>query len=285
MTKIIFPPSAYKGRGHYLLGNIEPAMAATDLMRFDGHRHYRGNNAGCVPGKMMVRNLVCGLCNKNFVSKNPNAKYCSVSCRNEAHPNFKTREKVQRACLRCNQTFYSSHPNKLTCSKECSAGYQQERMLRQRAEASRLATEKRVEGLSEYTKYLFCNEADFAAWFNKSYWLYGFKRLVNQGVRFPDVLALDQQNRVIRVELEHDALNFKQHKHPLTCDLIISMTSSTDKVSGIPVIALFKRESGELYPTEFLKSITEIGNRIISQIESTYYEQINCTVPVHKICA
>lgn len=233
---------------------------------------------------MATFKVVCDMCDTQFLAKSATAKYCSNACREIMYPNFKKKEAIQRVCLYCNTTFYTAMPNKKTCSESCAEGNRQDKLRQARIESFRRSVDRMREKTENREWYVFCNEADFAQWFSKSYWFYGLKRILSQGARFPDVTALDRNDRVLRIELEYNASNFKTHNHPSTCDVIMSMVSSSDRVAGIPVIALFQKENGIVKPSDYLASVMDVGiKKMVSLIGQPYYEQINCTYPVDAV--
>lgn len=236
--------------------------------------------------KMAAYRLVCEVCDQTFIAKGASAKYCSDNCRHVMFPNFVKKEKMQRVCVHCNVTFYTTHPNKKTCSQICADGMKQEQIRTRRADAFKRSVDRAKDKIAGDYRYLFCNEADFSNWFGRTYWVYGIRKLLSHGTRFPDVTALDSRGRVLRIELEYNAANFKQHNHPATCDVIMSMMASTDRVAGIPVVALFAKENGILTPTNYLQGVMSVGESLLSRIvpeSETYFEKINCTYPVERV--
>jgi len=77
----------------------------------------------------------CLLCNRKFMSNNPNHKYCGDECRfiisralSRAYNQKKYVKKpqVEKKCLLCNRKFMSNNPIVKFCSKKCSLLYQKQ---------------------------------------------------------------------------------------------------------------------------------------------------------------
>lgn len=71
----------------------------------------------------------CEECNKEFIPKAPNQKYCSGECRLIVEKNADVRpgrewDKTPRKCIQCNKEFTPKAPNQKYCGLECSKVYQ-----------------------------------------------------------------------------------------------------------------------------------------------------------------
>lgn len=64
-------------------------------------------------------NLTCQICEKQFVSKRPDAKYCSVTCRNRALKGKGKYKSYTIKCVACGKEFESVRSNAKTCSRHC----------------------------------------------------------------------------------------------------------------------------------------------------------------------
>lgn len=72
-------------------------------------------------------------------------------------------------------------------------------------------------------------------------------RVIESQIDFPDWLLLDEQDRVVRAEVEHRSSAFVDHAHdPTACDLVVCWEHDW-KNPCVPVLELF---SGRLYPAE-----------------------------------
>jgi len=86
----------------------------------------------------------------------------------------------------------------------------------------------------------FKSEREFAEWFEKNFYLFGFKEIVSKNKGTPDYLVKDFNNKVKRVELELCAQDFVAHMHKKEdVDIIVALFSKDDKsVEGIPTLTL-----------------------------------------------
>ena len=68
-------------------------------------------------------NLVCNFCKTDFITRNKNAKFCSLQC----YFDSKKQIIIEKTCLVCGKTFLiakSQEHKYSTCSKSCSLEYQ-----------------------------------------------------------------------------------------------------------------------------------------------------------------
>lgn len=89
----------------------------------------------------------------------------------------------------------------------------------------------------------FNSEHEFQLWFNQSYFMFGFRRLLKSDPFFPDVIAETIDGETLRIELEFHSSNFASHKHnPALCDMVISFIKPFHKthILGLPIIAIFE---------------------------------------------
>ena len=216
----------------------------------------------------------CLECGRSYIPLSANQKYCSNDCRDSY--NKKNLEKYKRNwdqsprnCIECGKSFVPSGPNHKCCSKECRYKKQRDEYKQEFKQNPRICQEcgksfirispnqklcmtcktgspvRQIIKKANFVNFgelrLF-NEHDFEEWFVNNYVLFGIKRLLKINRMFPDVVAETYDGKVLRIELEFSAVNFRLHGHdPSGCDLIISYISHYDKnnISGVPVISIF----------------------------------------------
>ena len=88
---------------------------------------------------------------------------------------------------------------------------------------------------------VFTNEADFRRWFEQNLSQFGIKEIILSQEVCPDYVVIMQDGRPAKVEAELFAVNFKYHRHdPAKVDYIVACYSKTDKVEGVPVLAVHR---------------------------------------------
>lgn len=217
-------------------------------------RHRFCSPACCLAANVHVKTFVresriCKTCSATFLATTKNNIYCKT-CQ------VKSPDKREMVCVYCNRKFLSFFSHKKYCSPQCRDSYVPPRGVYE------LGADMSCFPLT------FFNEKEFSEWFEKHYFLYGIRRLINVGARFPDVIAETTHGEIVRIELEFHARNFKRHGHDASrCDAIVCFITCPGcyNVSGVPVIPLceatgyetgttkFNRRS--LQPSRFLRSL------------------------------
>ncbi len=189
--------------------------------------------------------LICGI---EFVPQHPNNKYCSHSCQKEGyHSSVQKLEKYlshtlnhrgekKQKCLVCGKEFILKQLKRKYCSPKCRKEH-----LRN-SERMRREIIKEKPNYTNFNGLLFWKEEEFEKWFRNNFALFGLKTLHKIDRIFPDVTAETYDGKILRIELELSALNFKSHKHdPKMCDLVISFVKpfGREYICGIPIIAIF----------------------------------------------
>ena len=206
------------------------------------------------------KKIKCLHCEKKFIKKHMTQKYCTKECRNGyntivQHLKYKPiRYKKTAICEFCKKQFEKLVYHKIYCSKKCcikSTKLKQIELNKQKQKAENLKKQEQLyEIKSKTSKYFtifnqlrFYTEHDFENWFKNNYTIFGIKKLIKINRWFPDVVAEMYNGKVLRIELELLARNFKSHGHdPLRCDLILcfAKTKHEETVKGVPVISIFE---------------------------------------------
>lgn len=99
-----------------------------------------------------MRKVICKCCGKEFESKGPNVKYCSVECRNK---DLLIRQgKFQnRKCLNCGKEFETSDGRKKFCCGSCRYEYELKQKVKGKQEKKCLNCGKEFEAERHATKY------------------------------------------------------------------------------------------------------------------------------------
>jgi hypothetical protein len=193
---------------------------------------------------------VCRFCGNEFLSPYSYQIYCGRACSKAFHAaryaasrEIKPEVLITKTCPVCNVTFeHSSRAFTRRYCDACKAG----KLTVPVEKAKPAAAEEKAEVAPTpipFENLDFASEAEFHAWFNRNYHLFGFKSLVRTGCFFPDVRAECFDGRWIDVEIEYHARNFSRHRHnPGGCDLVLSFLSTKEQehVCGVPVISLFE---------------------------------------------
>ncbi len=96
-------------------------------------------------------------------------------------------------------------------------------------------------------------EKEFREWFDKNYHKFDIQEIILSQEVCPDYVVKMKDGRVLKVEAELFAINFKYHKHdPSKADLIIACFAKEHEVGGVPVEALHKLVVYEPSPLEKL---------------------------------
>lgn len=96
-------------------------------------------------------------------------------------------------------------------------------------------------------------EREFRDWFDKNYERFDIKEIKLSQEVCPDYVVIMKDGRVLNVEAELFAINFKYHGHdPAKADLIIACYSKETEVEGVPVISLHRLWIYEPSPLEKL---------------------------------
>lgn len=108
----------------------------------------------------------------------------------------------------------------------------------------------------------FKTKGEFSEWFEKNIKLLGFKKIVEKRARgFPDYRLEDKGGKMRDVELELVAGDFLRHGHdPKKVDLIVSVFSTEDEISGVPVLPIIKTPENP----EDLKNLVPGRSTIVS---------------------
>lgn len=139
-------------------------------------------------------------------------------------------DKGQRTCTNCKKPFEGVKTR--TCSKTCRNIVRQTRKMKNKTENS---------------KYGLClkNEREFAEWFKINWFIFGIDEIIKINPYFPDVIARIE-DKIITIELEYFASNFKPHKHDANaCDIVISYArckGEENTIRGVPIISLFVQD-------------------------------------------
>jgi hypothetical protein len=197
----------------------------------------------------------CFSCKKKFIKKYKDQKYCTPECRHQ-YQLIMQRKKYKPIqydrvvnCKICDQTFEVKSSVQIYCSEKCKKTglrQKQQEWSRQQQEATQehlyAVRSKETKYLTIFNELRFYKEHDFEQWFKNNYTIFGIKKLIKINRWFPDVVAEMYNGKILRIELELLARNFKFHKHdPLKCDLILcfAKTKTERDVRGVPVISIF----------------------------------------------
>src|SRR5204862_5389535 len=102
---------------------------------------------------------------------------------------------------------------------------------------------------------VFVREAEFRDWLEGNLQHFGIKRVILSQEPCPDYVVEMIDGRVIRVEAELIAVNFRYHHHDRAkVDLVVACYSKSDSIDGVPVLALHKLWTWEPEPLERLPS-------------------------------
>jgi hypothetical protein len=94
-------------------------------------------------------------------------------------------------------------------------------------------------------------EADFRKWFEQNLESVGVKRVILSQEACPDYVVEMTDGRVVRMEAELFAVNFRYHRHdPAKVDYILACYSKTAEIDGVPVIAINKLYVWDPQPEE-----------------------------------
>jgi len=102
----------------------------------------------------------------------------------------------------------------------------------------------------------FNTEEEFREWFEKNYEKLGVKRIILSQAVCPDYVVEMQDGRILKMEAELFAVNFKYHGHdPSKAHLILACYAREEEVTGVPVIPvnrlwLFEEEPLSPLPSE-----------------------------------
>lgn len=98
---------------------------------------------------------------------------------------------------------------------------------------------------------VFERESDFRQWFEANLDRFGVKRIILSQEPCPDYVAEMVDGRVLRIEAELFAVNFRYHRHdPSKVDLIVACYSRAESIEGVPVLAVHKLWSWEYEPSQ-----------------------------------
>lgn len=88
---------------------------------------------------------------------------------------------------------------------------------------------------------VFVRESDFRSWLEVNLQTFGIKRVILSQEPCPDYVVEMIDGRILRVEAELFAVNFRYHHHDHSkVDLVIACYSKSDSIDGVPVLALHK---------------------------------------------
>ncbi len=85
----------------------------------------------------------------------------------------------------------------------------------------------------------FDTEKEFRQWFEKNYEKLGVKEIILSQEVCPDYVVKMEDCRILKMEAELFAINFKYHGHdPSKADIILACYAKEEEVLGIPVMAI-----------------------------------------------
>lgn len=85
------------------------------------------------PAKRYTFRLTCERCQRNFWSRDPNARYCSDECRDTADAVRKNDDgSWSGTCAMCGKTWRAYSPRRVYCSGKCKTAAARERGRRKR---------------------------------------------------------------------------------------------------------------------------------------------------------
>src|SRR3990170_5367433 len=88
---------------------------------------------------------------------------------------------------------------------------------------------------------IFGTEKEFRKWFEKNLGRFGVKRIILSQEVCPDYVLEMTDGRVLRVEAELFAINFRYHRHdPAKVDLILACYAKAPELDSVPVVAANK---------------------------------------------
>jgi hypothetical protein len=216
-------------------------------------------NVGIARGKGNYRGVKskCRRCEKEFAVRTARHFYCSSSCRTAHYEELGMNgtAKTMRLCAYCQNAFMSRRVRAIFCRPSCSKAHAAVRAKEsyrvKTLKKPRVKTRHRAKPVIYQETTHDCrmyNEKEFHGWFEKSYFLFGIRRLLANDSRCPDVIAEMMDGRILMIELEFHASNFRDHRHdPNMVDLIISFARSfgQTRVLDIPVLSLFEVKNHE----------------------------------------
>src|SRR6266850_4003591 len=120
---------------------------------------------------------------------------------------------------------------------------------------------------------VFTTEAEFRQWFEKNLSEFGVHKIVLSQEACPDYVVIMEDNRVLKLEAELFASNFKYHGHdPKKADYILAGYAKTPTVEGVPVMALHRLWCFDIEPTESIPPeavLSEEEAQLLSAIHSS----------------
>ena len=109
--------------------------------------------------------------------------------------------------------------------------------------------ERRVGEASTGKPIALQSEAEFRKWFEQNLLAFGVRKIILSQEPCPDYVLQMQDGRIVRVEAELFAVNFRYHRHdPRKVDFILAAYSHADFVEGVPVKALHRLHVWDVEP-------------------------------------
>lgn len=192
---------------------------------------------------------VCRVCGHKYRTDAKNSVFCSIKCRTQ-YQLYTKKPLVTKTCI-CGKTFKTPNPSHKYCSDECRAlGYKAYFEIQKRNKVKDQYTEDPEEEqtfetinkdlISDVLRQ-FRREKDFQDFINQFYYLFGFRNILKCDPYFPDIIAIDNNDIIHRVEVEYHAYNFTVHGHdPIGCDWIYAIFSHKDRIKDVPVRYFFQ---------------------------------------------
>jgi len=122
-------------------------------------------------------------------------------------------------------------------------------------------------------KPIYDTEWEFREWFEDNLDRFGFKRVVHTQETCPDYILAAKSGKVLRVEAELFAGNFRSHGHdPHKVDRIVACFAAEDQILGVPVLAannLREYNPKPVRPPNISGRLTPTERRVLSIVMAT----------------
>ena len=87
----------------------------------------------------------------------------------------------------------------------------------------------------------FHTEKEFRQWFDENYQKLGVKEIILSQEVCPDYVVKMEDGRILKIEAELFAVNFRYHRHdPSKADIILACYAKEQEVLGVPVMSINK---------------------------------------------